>query len=47
LDCWFRWSQTSLTPQIGPKRNWRDIAQVADEPRDRCIGGKAVFQVEP
>jgi NADPH:quinone reductase len=37
----------SMTPQIGPERNWRDIARVADELRDRRIGGKAVFQVEP
>jgi hypothetical protein len=34
----------SLTPQTGPKRNWRDIARVADELRDRRVGGKAVFR---
>jgi NADPH:quinone reductase len=37
----------SLTPQTGPERNWRDIARVADELRNRRIGGKAVFRVEP
>ena len=35
------------TPQTGPERNWRDIARVADELRDRRVGGKAVFRVEP
>jgi NADPH:quinone reductase len=37
----------SLTPQTGPERNWRAIAQVADELRDRRVGGKAVFRAEP
>ena len=37
----------SLTPQTGPERNWRDIARVADELRDRRVGGKAVFRAEP
>jgi hypothetical protein len=37
----------SLTPQTGPERNWRDIARVVDELRDRRVGGKAVFRVEP
>jgi NADPH:quinone reductase-like Zn-dependent oxidoreductase len=37
----------SLTPQTGPERNWRDIARVADELRDRRVGGKAVFRVVP
>ena len=37
----------SLTPRTGPARSWRDIAQVANELRDRRIGGKAVFRVEP
>jgi NADPH:quinone reductase len=37
----------SLTPQTGPERSWRDIAQVAEQLRDRRIGGKAVFRVEP
>ena len=36
-----------MTPQTGPERNWRDIARVADELRDRRVGGKAVFRVEP
>ena len=36
----------SLTPQTGPARSWRDVAQVATELRDRRIGGKAVFRVE-
>ncbi|MGA2895178.1 MAG: zinc-binding dehydrogenase [Xanthobacteraceae bacterium] len=36
----------SLTPHTGPERNWRDIARVAEELRDRRIGGKAVFRVE-
>jgi hypothetical protein len=34
-------------PQTGPERNWLDIARVADELRDRRVGGKAVFRVEP
>ena len=33
------------TPQTGPERNWGDIARVADELRDRRVGGKAVFRV--
>ncbi len=37
----------SLTPQTGPERSWRDIVQVAEQLRDRQIGGKAVFRVEP
>jgi NADPH:quinone reductase-like Zn-dependent oxidoreductase len=37
----------SLTPQTGPDRSWRDLAHVAEELRDRRIGGKAVFRVEP
>jgi NADPH2:quinone reductase len=37
----------SLTPQTGPERNWRDIARVANELRDRRVDGKAVFRVEP
>jgi hypothetical protein len=37
----------SLAPQTGPERNWRDITRVADELRDRRVGGKAVFRVEP
>ena len=36
-----------LTPQTGPERNWRDIARAADELRDRRVGGKAAFGVEP
>ncbi len=37
----------SLTPHTGPERNWRDIARVVDELRDRRVGGKAVFRVKP
>lgn len=37
----------SLTPQTGPERSWYDLAQVAEALRDRRIGGKAVFRVEP
>ncbi len=36
----------SLTPQTGPERSWRELAQVAEELRDRKLGGKAVFRVE-
>lgn len=36
----------SLTPQTGPERSWREIAQVAEQLRERSIGGKAVFRVE-
>jgi NADPH:quinone reductase len=35
----------SLTPQTGPEHNWRDIAPVAEDLRERRIGGKAVFRV--
>jgi NADPH:quinone reductase len=35
----------SLTPQTGPEHNWRDIAHVAEDLRERRIGGKAVFRV--
>ena len=37
----------SLTPQTGPERSWCDLAQVGEALRDRRIGGKAVFRVEP
>jgi hypothetical protein len=37
----------SLAPQNEPERKWREIARVADELRDRRVGGKAVFRVEP
>jgi len=37
----------SLTPQTGPQRSWHDLAQVAEGLRDRRIGGKAVFHVDP
>jgi hypothetical protein len=37
----------SLTLQTGPELNWRDVARVADELRDRRVGGKAVFRVDP
>ncbi|HUN40581.1 MAG TPA: zinc-binding dehydrogenase [Acetobacteraceae bacterium] len=36
----------SLTPQTGPERSWREIARVAEDLRERRIGGKAVFRVE-
>ena len=37
----------SLTPHTGQEQNWRDIVRVAEELRDRRVGGKAVFRVEP
>jgi NADPH:quinone reductase-like Zn-dependent oxidoreductase len=37
----------SLTPQTGPERSWREIVHVAEELRERRLGGKAVFRVEP
>jgi NADPH:quinone reductase-like Zn-dependent oxidoreductase len=37
----------SLTPQTGPERSWRELTRVAEELRERRIGGKAVFRVEP
>jgi NADPH2:quinone reductase len=36
----------SLTPQTGPERSWRTIAHIAEELRERRLGGKAVFRVE-
>jgi len=33
----------SLKPQIGVKRDWRDILQVAEQLRDRRVAGKAVL----
>jgi NADPH:quinone reductase len=36
----------SLKPQIGVERSWRDILQVADQLRDRRVGGKAVLLVD-
>jgi NADPH:quinone reductase len=36
----------SLTPQIGVERSWRDIAQVAEQLRDRRVSGKAVLSVD-
>ena len=36
----------SLTPQTGPERSWRELVRVAEELRERRIGGKAVFRVE-
>jgi len=36
----------SLTPQTGPERSWREIAHVAEDLRERRVGGKAVFRVE-
>jgi NADPH:quinone reductase len=35
----------SLKPQIGVERTWRDIAQVAEQLRERRISGKAVLLV--
>jgi hypothetical protein len=37
----------SLTPQTGPERSWRELARVGEQLRNRQIGGKAVFRVEP
>ncbi len=36
----------SLKPQIGVERNWRDFAAVAEQLRDRRVGGKAVLMVD-
>ena len=36
----------SLKPQIGVERSWRDIAQVAEQLRDRQVAGKAVLLVD-
>jgi NADPH2:quinone reductase len=36
----------SLKPQIGVERSWRDFATVAEQLRDRRIGGKAVLMVD-
>jgi NADPH:quinone reductase len=35
----------SLTSQTGPERSWRELARVAEDLRDRRLGGKAVFRV--
>jgi NADPH:quinone reductase-like Zn-dependent oxidoreductase len=35
-----------LKPQIGAERSWRDIAQVAEQLRDRQVAGKAVLLVD-
>jgi NADPH:quinone reductase len=37
----------SLQPQTGPERSWRELAAVAEQLRNRRIGGKAVFRVTP
>ncbi len=37
----------SLRPQIGAQRNWREIATIAEDLRERRIRGKAVLLVEP
>jgi NADPH:quinone reductase len=37
----------SLTPQTRPERSLGELAWVAEELRERRIGGKAVFRVEP
>ena len=36
----------SLKPQIGVERSWRDIAQVAEQLRDRQVAGKDVLLVD-
>jgi NADPH:quinone reductase len=36
----------SLKPQIGVERTWRDIAQVAEQLRERRVSGKAVLLVD-
>jgi NADPH:quinone reductase-like Zn-dependent oxidoreductase len=36
----------SLHPQIGVARSWRDVAEVAEQLRDRHISGKAVLLVD-
>src|SRR5262249_13378265 len=36
----------SLKPCIGIERSWRDFAPVAEQLRDRQVGGKAVFRVD-
>jgi NADPH2:quinone reductase len=36
----------SLKPRIGVERTWRDIAQVADQLRERRVSGKAVLLVD-
>jgi NADPH2:quinone reductase len=36
----------SLKPRIGVERNWRDIAQVAEQLRERLVSGKAVLLVD-
>ena len=36
----------SLKPQIGVERSWREIAQVAEQLRDRRVSGKAVLLVD-
>ena len=36
----------SLKPQIGVERSWRDIAEVAEQLRDRRVSGKAVLLVD-
>ena len=36
----------SLTPWIGSERSWRDIADVAEQLRDRRVSGKAVLLVD-
>ena len=36
----------ALKPQIGVERSWRDIAEVAEQLRERQVAGKAVFLVD-
>jgi len=39
-------AEKALTPQTGPERSWREIARVAEDLRERRVGGKAVFRVD-
>ncbi len=36
----------SLTPRIGVQRSWRELAQAAEQLRDRQVAGKAVLLVD-
>jgi hypothetical protein len=35
-----------LKPRIGVERSWRDIAEVAEQLRDRRVAGKVVLLVD-
>jgi NADPH2:quinone reductase len=39
-------ADASLKPQIGVERSWRDIAQAAEQLRERRVSGKAVLLVD-